>query len=706
MFGNKFNTKADPVLGAVQTAMQDGAYRRQAEAIVNEAFGVYNRNALVLEQVADYDAAVQDTFEQLKEGVQIDEISSGLARRYIKKAKKDREDNFYEPEKDVNRRNGISLAKGKLTGEKHKVAEPWIEDSPHYEAPKRKTKVLTKESEQIDENANDKIIKRVSKSYKKGMKLHDKKVKHDREFDKVRDKVTNIVKKYRTDESVEQIDEISKGLAGRYAKKARGDVDRYEAHADVASDNRDTKSWKRFERKATNRLTGHGRAIDKLTGSARVPANEEVNEGIADTIRGGIAKATGLDKLGNALAGGPAAAKPDGRIMGNPDTQKPPKDGSSNSPFPANESRSIAESILDRLRQRRLKEEQSFNAALLNAGKSVMGEDDVTNGMSKVGGYVRANLGKWGSIRQVASKALPAATRMGVTAAASGATAAGIAGATASNELGKLATGTETGRAAGKWIGDNVPGAKAVASGMRAAGNFLGVRNDAPKNNMVNDMARRGKPQGPAATKGEAPPKIKPVQTPSKGLGSKPTEAPKATPAPGSFKAAWEAARKEAGTIGDKNKATGQFSWKGKQYQTNDKGEKYVAADKQHVTSIGKAGTAAPKTAEKATPATKPDTSVKTSVSVNPDQSAPEKPQTAVSPENKGPANTADGTSGAKGVAAVPPPPDAAKPAEKPAALPASTPAGPPAAAAPAAKPKPASVQESVQVGTNKYRIV
>lgn len=68
-------------------------------------------------------------------------------------------------------------------------------------------------------------------------------------------------------------------------------------------------------------------------------------------------------------------------------------------------------------------------------------------------------------------------TAAGVAGRALGAAGAGAA---LSSGLGALATGTETGRSVGKWIGDNVPGAKAVASGMRSLGNAIGVRNDSP----------------------------------------------------------------------------------------------------------------------------------------------------------------------------------------------------------------------------------
>ena len=67
MFNNSF-LKKDPLLEAVKNAQLDGECRRQAEKIVNEEFGVYSRNAVVRENLAAYDAALETTYNQLKEG--------------------------------------------------------------------------------------------------------------------------------------------------------------------------------------------------------------------------------------------------------------------------------------------------------------------------------------------------------------------------------------------------------------------------------------------------------------------------------------------------------------------------------------------------------------------------------------------------------------------------------------------------------------
>ena len=67
MFNNPF-LKKDPLLEAVKAAQAEGAMRRQAEAIVNEEFGVYSRKAVVREQLAAYDARLEEALKCMKEG--------------------------------------------------------------------------------------------------------------------------------------------------------------------------------------------------------------------------------------------------------------------------------------------------------------------------------------------------------------------------------------------------------------------------------------------------------------------------------------------------------------------------------------------------------------------------------------------------------------------------------------------------------------
>lgn len=69
MFENQFNSKkTDPLVEAAKLAMQDGDLRRQAVALVNEEFGVFSRNALVREDIAAYDARLEEAYKCMKEG--------------------------------------------------------------------------------------------------------------------------------------------------------------------------------------------------------------------------------------------------------------------------------------------------------------------------------------------------------------------------------------------------------------------------------------------------------------------------------------------------------------------------------------------------------------------------------------------------------------------------------------------------------------
>lgn len=65
---NKFINKNDPLLEEVKKIQQDSGLRRQAEALVNEHFGVYSRKAVVREQLSAYDAALEEAYKCMKEG--------------------------------------------------------------------------------------------------------------------------------------------------------------------------------------------------------------------------------------------------------------------------------------------------------------------------------------------------------------------------------------------------------------------------------------------------------------------------------------------------------------------------------------------------------------------------------------------------------------------------------------------------------------
>lgn len=69
VFNNRFNNKdKDPLVEAAKGAMMEGELRRQAINAVNEEFGVFNRNAVIREHLAAYDARIEEAYKCMKEG--------------------------------------------------------------------------------------------------------------------------------------------------------------------------------------------------------------------------------------------------------------------------------------------------------------------------------------------------------------------------------------------------------------------------------------------------------------------------------------------------------------------------------------------------------------------------------------------------------------------------------------------------------------
>ena len=83
-----------------------------------------------------------------------------------------------------------------------------------------------------------------------------------------------------------ELDEISKELAGKYSKKASRSIASHTSAAMEVGSKSD--EYKRHEAKIDKRTKKHSLAIDKLTGKAKVPANEEVEQidEIGDTEKG------------------------------------------------------------------------------------------------------------------------------------------------------------------------------------------------------------------------------------------------------------------------------------------------------------------------------------------------------------------------------------------------------------------------------------
>lgn len=152
---------------------------------------------------------------------------------------------------------------------------------------------------------------------------------------------------------------------------------------------------------------------------------------------------------------------------------------------------------------------------------------------------------------------------------------------------------------------------------MKATGLDTGASS---RNVAVKTMATRGAEKAPAAAKGQEPPAIKPVQTTSVGLGSKPSTSTQ------TFKQAYAAARAAAKPGEDPNKM--QFKWTnpktGKEgvYQSAATKKDYVPMSQQTKVDIG---SSKPDAATAPAAAPKPEADVKASVSTAQSAPAPEK---------------------------------------------------------------------------------
>lgn len=304
MFSNRFNTRNDPLLEAAQAAMKDGETRRQAEAFVNEQFGVYSRKAVVREELAAYDAALEEAYGALKEGVQLDEISKGLAKRYINKAKKDNQKREDEAEgrgefgdresaKYDTRNLSMDLAHKKIHG---------------YGRPKVKAtnEELAKKDYDKDgkvESPKDEVWGSRLRAAKMAGKLKEGTAEAETSMSVTKDNKpstpaqTNastsgpsasdkaaLASKIKAIREEEQIDEVSKGLLGRYIKKANYDsglatfrsgklYGKELATKKVSKADREEN--KKHARHSLKRERGVDRAVGKLTGKAKVQATEE-----------------------------------------------------------------------------------------------------------------------------------------------------------------------------------------------------------------------------------------------------------------------------------------------------------------------------------------------------------------------------------------------------------------------------------------------
>jgi len=256
MFNNPF-LKKDPLVEAVQSAMQDGDLRRQAEALVNEEFGVYSRKAVVREQLAAYDARLEEAYKCMKEGEkladkdydkdgkiespkdevwgsrfraakmagkmeeeQIDETSAEKATRYYHAADEDLKKRYKMPKgtKDNARKmdnRSIGIQRAMKKGINHKMEEEQIDERNLLKRMKDTMRLGSSGKERVDRISGALSDRGGNWDYKKGDFTEKGK-------SQVKSRLKNVkgASDYALNKEETQIDEVSAGLARRAAHHA------------------------------------------------------------------------------------------------------------------------------------------------------------------------------------------------------------------------------------------------------------------------------------------------------------------------------------------------------------------------------------------------------------------------------------------------------------------------------------------------------
>ena len=313
MFNNRFNSsKNDPLVEAVKTARADGDARRLAESMANDLFGVFSRKAVVREHLSDYDYALEEAYKCVKE-------EDKMADKDY-----DRDGKIETSKKEVwGSRLRAAKASGKYKGpvdeKKMWEAEDSSDGLPPSDAAKQAAKQTSTPSSTPSRTGNaagstisnaraatgmneaqlDEISRTTLKSYVK--KANRQANDLERKVNTRKDKPGEEDKMYRRIDGVnlahdkmkvrvaatneEALDEISKELAGRYIKKAdykRSDSSFQSGKVygkELATKRRtkqDVEDARKHNRDAYKREKGINTAVNKLTGRAKVAANEEI----------------------------------------------------------------------------------------------------------------------------------------------------------------------------------------------------------------------------------------------------------------------------------------------------------------------------------------------------------------------------------------------------------------------------------------------
>lgn len=264
---NIFTKKPDALVAAVTTALVDSDLFRQAESIVNEHYGVYSRKALIHEDIAGYDADVQEVYQSLKEGCE--------------GTKKDKED-----DKQLAKKHHMSLSKWERSAQ----------DKKHDQN-------CHKEDTQLDELSKDTLRSYIAKSSddlqkrKKAVYTNkfspkgEKKKDHESNLTKFHNRAKGIDRAWKKVDEDTQLDEISQGVLKSYIKKAG--IDKQSSMNDKKSPRNDREEIRSLNKNIRKRTIGLNRAMDRASPHNRwyVGEDTQLDELSRDTLNSYIKKA-------------------------------------------------------------------------------------------------------------------------------------------------------------------------------------------------------------------------------------------------------------------------------------------------------------------------------------------------------------------------------------------------------------------------------